>query len=166
VYDPPRRILHRLAPDFREMTLNRQHNLCCGGDGGLVANLVYPDQRLAAGRPKAEQICATGAKTVVASCDNCRHQIREISEHNELGTEVVGIAELVAVVSIERVRAVPLPPELAWLATHKHAEGPRCLVLQNVCRLATPIPYRGLLGLFDVPDELLAGAEWIKTPIV
>jgi hypothetical protein len=79
---------------------------------------------------------------------------------------IVGIAELVTVMSIERIRAVPLPPELAWLATHKHTEGPRCLVLRNVCRLAKPIPYRGYLGLFDVPDDLLAGANWIKTPIV
>jgi Fe-S oxidoreductase len=95
IYEEPRLILRRIAPDFREMTPNRQYNLCCGGGSGLVANLDYTDQRLAAGKPKADQIRATGARVVVASCDNCRHQITELGEHYDLGTQVVGMAELV-----------------------------------------------------------------------
>lgn len=95
IYDEPRRILRRIAPGFIEMTPNRKNSICCGGGSGLVANLDYADQRLAAGKPKAEQIRATGAKMVVASCDNCRHQITELGEHYSLGTDVTGMAELV-----------------------------------------------------------------------
>ncbi len=96
LYDAPREILRAIAPkSFREMTPNRHNNLCCGGGGGLVANLDYEEQRLRAGKPKAEQIRAVAADLVVASCDNCRHQISELSEHYQLGAEVIGVAELV-----------------------------------------------------------------------
>lgn len=34
------------------------------------------------------------------------------------------------------------------------------LLLADVDRLLTPIPFKGALGFFDVPDSLLVGAEW------
>jgi len=95
IFEEPRQILHKAVTDFREMTPNRANSICCGGGSGLVANLDYSKQRLQAGKPKAEQIRATGAKVVVASCDNCRHQIGELSERYDLGVEVTGMAELV-----------------------------------------------------------------------
>ena len=95
IYEEPRRILRQIAPNFIEMTPNRSDSICCGGGSGLVANLDYSDERLAAGKPKADQIRATKAEIVVASCDNCRHQIGELSEHYELGIDVTGMAELV-----------------------------------------------------------------------
>jgi len=51
----------------------------------------------------------------------------------------------------------PLSSDLSWLRTHMHTEGPLCLVLANTRRFATPIPYTGQRGLFDVPDEMIAG---------
>lgn len=44
---------------------------------------------------KADQIRATGASAVVASCDNCRHRLGEINEHYGLNVRVMGMAELV-----------------------------------------------------------------------
>lgn len=41
-----------------------------------------------------------------------------------------------------------------WLSTHPHAEGPYCLILDNVKRFRTPIPARGMLGLWDFKGEL------------
>jgi Fe-S oxidoreductase len=38
---------------------------------------------------------ATGAKVVIASCDNCRHQFTELNEHYKLDVQVSGLAELV-----------------------------------------------------------------------
>jgi Fe-S oxidoreductase len=60
-----------------------------------VAMPEWEDIRLKAGGPKAEQVRATGASVVIASCDNCRHQLTELSEHYELGVQVMGLAELV-----------------------------------------------------------------------
>jgi len=96
LFDEPRRIMRACLNDFREMTPNRERNYCCGGGGGLVALTEWEETRLLAGKPKAEQIKATGAEAVVASCDNCRHQLGEINTHYELGVRVMGMAELVA----------------------------------------------------------------------
>lgn len=41
------------------------------------------------------------------------------------------------------------------LARHEHANGPWCWILAGVQRLPEPIPYRGMQGLWDVPDEVL-----------
>jgi Fe-S oxidoreductase len=94
LFEEPRRVIRAAVEDFREMTPNRQQSYCCGGGGGLVANPDYSERRLAAGSPKAESIRATGADVVIASCDNCRHQINELSEHYGLGVDVMGLAEL------------------------------------------------------------------------
>jgi ASCH domain len=34
-------------------------------------------------------------------------------------------------------------------------DGPWCLLVKDPVRLDKPIPYKGMLGLFDVPDEVL-----------
>ncbi|MBI9046510.1 MAG: (Fe-S)-binding protein [Anaerolineaceae bacterium] len=96
VFKEPREILNHITTDFREMAPTGVENFCCGGGGGLVANLDYEDVRMTAGKPKADQIRATKADLVVASCDNCRHQIGELSDHYELGVNVIGLSELVS----------------------------------------------------------------------
>jgi Fe-S oxidoreductase len=92
--EEPRRVLKAAAQDFREMTPNRLQSLCCGGGAGLVALYDWSEARLKAGKPKADQIRATGAKVVVTSCDNCRHQITELNEHYGLGITVTSLCEL------------------------------------------------------------------------
>jgi len=96
MFEAPRRVLAGVATDFRDMNPNREQNLCCGAGGGLIAMEEWRDMRLTAGKPKADQIKATGAKVVIASCDNCRHQLNELNEHYDLGVQVFGVAELVA----------------------------------------------------------------------
>jgi Fe-S oxidoreductase len=94
--EEPRRILKALVQDFREMRPNRERNICCGGGGGLVANPEWTDARIKAGKPKSDQIKATGAQVVVASCDNCRHQIDELNDFYSLNVKVTGLSELVS----------------------------------------------------------------------
>ena len=103
VIEEPRRILKAAAGCFVEMTPNRAEAYCCGGGGGLVALPEFGDLRLAAGRPKAEQIRRTGARVVAAACENCRLQIGELSEHYGLNVEITALADLV-------VKAMRLPP--------------------------------------------------------
>jgi Fe-S oxidoreductase len=61
-----------------------------------VANPEWAETRLKAGKPKADQIKATQAELVVASCDNCRHQIEELSGHYDLNVKVTGLSELIS----------------------------------------------------------------------
>ena len=92
--EEPRRVLRAVTQDFREMTPNRLQSICCGGGSGLVAISEWSEARIKAGKPKADQIRQTGAKVVVTSCDNCRHQITELNEHYNLGIKVTSLAEL------------------------------------------------------------------------
>ncbi len=96
IIEEPRRILKAIIQDFREMTPNKERNLCCGGGGGLVANPEWEETRLKVGKSKADQIKATGAENVVASCDNCMHQIGELNDYYKLDTKVTGLSELVS----------------------------------------------------------------------
>jgi hypothetical protein len=95
MFESPRRVLARAVSDFREMTPNREQSLCCGAGGGLVAVEDWRDMRIKAGKPKADQIRATGARLVCASCDNCRIQITDLNEEYNLGIQVIGLCELV-----------------------------------------------------------------------
>lgn len=95
LFEEPRRIIRAAARDYREMNPNRIYSFCCGAGSGLVAIPEWSDIRLKAGRLKAEQIRATGARVVVTSCDNCRHQIGELNEHYKLDIRVTSLSELV-----------------------------------------------------------------------
>jgi Fe-S oxidoreductase len=102
----PRYVLNRITTDFREMTPNKDEAICCGGGGGLVALAEYTDRRLAAGKPKADQIRKTGARVVVAACENCRLQIGDLNEHYKLNVRISALTDLV----VRAMRlAKPLP---------------------------------------------------------
>jgi len=93
--EEPRIVLRAAVKDFREMYPNREESYCCGGGSGMVAVSEWEERRMQAGTPKAKQIKATGAKIVVASCDNCRIQLGELNERYNLGIKVTGLADLV-----------------------------------------------------------------------
>lgn len=111
IFDQPRRIIQASAGDYREMTPTREQNYCCGGGAGLVAMLDASEERLTYGKPKADQIRETGAQVVVTSCDNCRHQIGDLSERYDLGVTVTSASELLlnALVLDNRVETAPSP---------------------------------------------------------
>jgi TusE/DsrC/DsvC family sulfur relay protein len=96
IIEEPRYILKNAVMDFREMTPHGANNFCCGGGGGALTMSEFRDRRLEAGRTKAEQIRATGAKIVATSCHNCIDQLSELSRHYKLGVRVVNLCELVA----------------------------------------------------------------------
>jgi Fe-S oxidoreductase len=98
----PRAILKAAASQFVEMTPNREEAYCCGGGAGLVALPEAAELRMLAGKPKADQVRASGAQVVAAACENCRLQLGDLSGHYGLGVGVVALADLV-------VRAICLP---------------------------------------------------------
>jgi Fe-S oxidoreductase len=114
--EEPRYVLKKIATDFREMTPNKAEALCCGGGGGLVALAEYAERRLAAGKPKADQIKHTGARVVVAACENCRLQIGDLNEHYNLNVHITALTDLV-------VRAMRLPKPLPGTEAEHLFEG-------------------------------------------
>jgi Fe-S oxidoreductase len=98
----PRVILNAAISHFIEMTPNREEAYCCGGGAGMVALPEAADLRMLAGKPKAEQVRASGAQVVAAACENCRLQLGDLSGHYGLGVGVIALADLV-------VKAMRLP---------------------------------------------------------
>lgn len=70
--------------------------------------------------------------------------------------ELLGVVDVVECFTASQIRSGNVPEEYGWLRTHKHIEGPNCLVCVNPRRLAKPIPYRGAQKLWRVPRELVA----------
>jgi Fe-S oxidoreductase len=95
VIEEPRRVLRAAAPNFVEMTPNREENWCCGGGGGLVA-MGEEEFRMKSGKVKAEQMRDTGASVVVTACENCHSQLSDLSQHYGLGMRVEFLSHLAA----------------------------------------------------------------------
>jgi Fe-S oxidoreductase len=105
ILEQPREILKHICKDFVDMTPNRKNNYCCGGGGGTVSiDEIRAFRTGPGGRTKAGQIKDTGAQYLVAPCANCKKQLREICEDNDLkDVEVVGLHDLV-------LKALEFPP--------------------------------------------------------
>jgi Fe-S oxidoreductase len=96
IIEEQRFVLRAAVSDFVEMTPNRADNYCCGGGGGQLSMSEFRDRRVEAGKIKADQIRATGARTVATPCHNCIDQLIELNQVYDLGVEIKTVAELVA----------------------------------------------------------------------
>ena len=94
--DKPREIVRAFCKNYVEMKPNKTENLCCGGGGGSVSiDEIRPYRTTVGGRAKADQIRETGAKYVIAPCANCKKQLRELLEDQEVECEVIGLHDLI-----------------------------------------------------------------------
>jgi Fe-S oxidoreductase/CheY-like chemotaxis protein len=114
-YEEPRELLRLLVDDFREMYPNRAENYCCTGGGGAMSMSEYTPQRLKSAVVKADQLKATGAKTVVTSCHNCVDGLTDVIRHYKLGMKVTQLVNLTANALIvpERVMVTVEAPGIA-----------------------------------------------------
>jgi Fe-S oxidoreductase len=71
-------------------------NFCCTGGGGAMSMSEYTPQRLKSAKIKADQLKATGAKTVVTSCHNCVDGLTDVIRHYKLGMKVTQLVNLTA----------------------------------------------------------------------
>lgn len=89
VVEPQRRVLRKIAPQFREMTPHGVDNYCCGGGSGfaIMSGHNFSDFRSAlSARKKFQQIlgafedCMDPSikKYVCAPCSNCKGAIRDL----------------------------------------------------------------------------------------
>ena len=101
IVEPQRRILRKIAPQFREMTPHGIDNYCCGGGSGfaIMNSLNFPDWKMhISGRMKVKQILEAfqddldpdTKKYLCAPCSNCKGQIRDLLKFYKI-TEKSGI---------------------------------------------------------------------------
>jgi Fe-S oxidoreductase len=71
-------------------------NWCCGAGGGVSANEDAHDLKLTAFKRKKSQLDALNVDRLVTACANCRIQLEEGLEENEMDIPVVGLTEMLA----------------------------------------------------------------------
>jgi Fe-S oxidoreductase len=93
-YEAPRELLALCCQGVRELTPNREDGVCCGGGGGMLQDSGTTKKRMITGKPKADQMRATGLKHLATACLSCHRQLGELSTHYELGMKVDTVAAL------------------------------------------------------------------------
>ena len=95
VFDEPRAILSALpGVKLVEMAHHGRHSLCCGGGGNL--EMIDPALSTAMARRKVEEAQATGASTIVTTCQQCVRTMTTYVRRNKLGLEVLDLTQMVA----------------------------------------------------------------------
>lgn len=90
------RLAELLSEDFRPMKNQGNYNYCCAGGGGAMPmGGEMKQDRLKAGKVKAEQIRETGAELVFVPCHNCIDQIRDLAKEYDLGIKAVHFKEVI-----------------------------------------------------------------------
>lgn len=81
--------------------------------------------------------------------------------HTQIFGYAIGIADLVDVLHIDKIKRGDYDNNYPWLRKHNHTHGKWCWVLEN-CQKLTPIQRRGAQGLWNLPDGLFQfnGARW------
>ncbi|MDE2352762.1 MAG: (Fe-S)-binding protein, partial [Alphaproteobacteria bacterium] len=105
-----RYLLDGFATDFREMTPTANYNWCCGGGGGVQAIARAAELRYKVFKIKMDQVEATGARTMISSCSNCRLTMDESKAHWKWDKGIGSLVELVADNLIEDEKPAPKQP--------------------------------------------------------
>ncbi len=91
-----RRLAEMLSEDFRPVKYQGNYNYCCGGGGGAMPmGGEMKQDRLKAGKIKAEQFRETGAELIFVPCHNCIDQIRDLIKEYGLKAKAVHFKEVI-----------------------------------------------------------------------
>ncbi|TVR00275.1 MAG: (Fe-S)-binding protein [Desulfovibrionales bacterium] len=82
--------------DIVETTSNREHNLCCSAGGGVInCGPPFKNARVEACKAKADQLRATGVKTIIAPCHNCHGGLDDTVHKYELGMDIKFLGDII-----------------------------------------------------------------------
>jgi len=129
-FEEPRELLDLVVTDFREMYPNRAENYCCTGGGGAMSMSEYTPQRLKSAIIKADQLKATGTKSVVTSCHNCVDGLTDVIRHYKLGMKVTQLVNLTANALVIPERVV-VPVEVLIPSVSLPLQGFKILVVDD-----------------------------------
>jgi Fe-S oxidoreductase len=73
IYEEPREIIRKIAPNFVEMENHHANALCCGAGGGVRG--AYAKNSIAMARRRLEEAEAVGAEVVLTECNSCVHNL-------------------------------------------------------------------------------------------
>jgi Fe-S oxidoreductase len=102
VVQQPRNLLHAVAADLVEMPEAGTMNWCCGAGGGVSANERADEIRLKAFNRKKKQLDEIKPDALVSACSNCRIQLEDGLEENEMDIPVLSLTEIIAEHLVDR----------------------------------------------------------------
>ncbi len=95
VYEPPRNVLRAIPGlELRELPLNREHAICCGGGGGLMMYDFDLSNRIA-GSKFVDEISPLGVDGVVTGCPACILSLRNAARSSGKEIAVHDLSEIV-----------------------------------------------------------------------
>ncbi len=105
VLEQPRRLVDMVAKDFVEMEDAGKMNWCCGAGGGVSAIEEAHELKLTAFNVKKRQLDAVKPGKLITACANCRIQLEEGLEENNMDVPVVGLTEMLAEHLVDQEKA-------------------------------------------------------------
>ncbi len=79
-----------------ETASNREHNLCCTAGGGVInCGPPFKNVRVEGSKAKAEELRATGVKTIVAPCHNCHGGLEDTVHSYKLGMDIKFLSDII-----------------------------------------------------------------------
>jgi len=73
IYEEPREIIRKIAPNFVEMRHNQANALCCGAGGGVRG--AYAKNSIAMARRRLEEVEEIQAEVLLTECNSCVHNL-------------------------------------------------------------------------------------------
>lgn len=93
IYEAPREVMDAIPGlELREMSMNRQDALCCGGGGDVET--VDPDIPVQVAERRLAQVEATGARYVASACQQCQRTLQEGARRNRIRVRAIDVVEL------------------------------------------------------------------------
>ena len=82
--------------DIVETDSNREHNICCAAGGGVInCGPPFKNARIDACKTKAQQLKATGVKTIIAPCHNCHGGLEDTVHKYKLDMEIKFLGDII-----------------------------------------------------------------------
>jgi len=96
LHEMVRYVAKAFCKEIVEMEPNRDHNICCCAGGGVInCGPPWKMKRVLGNKIKAEQLAATGVKTVISPCHNCHGGIEDLIKHYELGMHIKFLGDII-----------------------------------------------------------------------
>jgi len=73
IYEEPREIIRKIAPNFVELEHHHAEALCCGAGGGVRG--AYAKNSIAMARRRLAEVEAVNAEIVLTECNSCVHNL-------------------------------------------------------------------------------------------
>ena len=94
IYEEPREIIRKIAPNFVEPRRTRENAMCCGAGGGFRG--AFPKESVKIARNRLSQIIEeTGAEILLTECPSCLHNFRNARRQKQK-IEIYNLSEFIA----------------------------------------------------------------------